>query len=144
RQRPCISSFAGIRNGRGGSRSAGTGERTIQAGRWSTTHEVIMANSIVTMQVLLSFLDPDSGVTPADQLAAGPSAFAGAEHQYTKNLMTVPTTAGGVAIPLGAVTSPGDFAAINRDSTNFITLYVAVSGNEIAQLDPGKMCLIPL
>jgi len=103
-----------------------------------------MANSIVTMQVLLSFLDPDSGVTPADQLAAGPSAFAGAEHQYTKNLMTVPTTAGGVAIPLGAVTSPGDFAAINRDSTNFITLYDAVSGNEIAQLDPGKMCLIPL
>jgi hypothetical protein len=103
-----------------------------------------MANSRVTMQVLLSFLDPDSGVTPPDALSVGPSSFEGVEHQYTKNLMTVPTTAGGIAIPLGAVTSPGDFAAVNQDSTNFITIYDAVSGNPIAQLDAGKMCLIPL
>ncbi len=103
-----------------------------------------MANSTVQMQVLLSFLDPDSGVTPADSLAVGPSSFEGLEHQYTKNLFTVPTTAGGVIIPLGAVTSPGDFAAVNQDSTNFITILDGVGGNPIAQLDAGKMCLIPL
>ncbi len=103
-----------------------------------------MANSRVTMQVLLSFLDPDSGVTPADALAVGPSSFEGVEHQYTKNLMTVPTTAGGIAIPLGAVTSPGDFAAVNQDSTNFVTILDSVGGNKMSQLDAGKMCLIPL
>ncbi len=103
-----------------------------------------MANSTVTMQVLLSFLDPDSGVTPADIFNPGPSSFEGLEHQYTKNLLTVPTTPGGIAIPLGAVTSPGDFAAVNQDSTNFVTILDGVSGNPIAQLDAGKMCLIPL
>lgn len=103
-----------------------------------------MANSVVTMIQSLAFLDPDSGVSPADVLALGPASFDGVEHQYTKNLMTVPVTAGGVAIPLGAVTSPGDFMAINRDSTNFITIYDAVGGNPIAQLDAGKGCTIPL
>lgn len=103
-----------------------------------------MANSTVTLQMLISFLDPDSGVSPADVLSTPEKKFDGTEHRYTKNLMTVPVTAGGIAIPLGAVTSPGDFAAINEDSTNFITIYDAVSGNPIAQLDPGKPCLIPL
>jgi len=104
-----------------------------------------MANSVVGLKMLISFLDPDSGVSPADVLATnGVLSFDGTEHQYTKNLMVVPVTAGGVVIPLGAVTSPGDFAAINTDPNNFITIYDAVGGNPIAQLDPGKPCLIPL
>ena len=103
-----------------------------------------MANSTVTIEVLLAFLDPDSGVTPADSLPFGPTFFDGMEHRYTKNLMTVPIAAGGTAIPLGAVTSPGDFMAINRDANHFITIYNAVSGTAIAQLDPGKPCFIPL
>ena len=103
-----------------------------------------MANSTVTIQMLLSFLDPDSGVTPADSLPFGPTLFDGAEHKYTKNLMTVPTTAGGVIVPLGAVSSPGDFMAINRDGNNFITILDAVSGHPIAKLDPGKPMFIPL
>ncbi len=100
-------------------------------------------SSTVTVTALLSFLDPDSGVTPADQLGITQASFGGAEHKYTKNLMTVPTTSGGIAIPLGAVTSPGDSIFINRDPTNFIILYDAVSGTKIAQLDPGKCALIP-
>ena len=103
-----------------------------------------MANSVVTLQILISFLDPDSGVSPADVLSTPEKRFDGTEHQYTKNLMVVPVTAGGAVIPLGAVTSPGDFAAINEDPNNFITIYDAVGGNPIAQLDPGKPCLIPL
>ncbi len=95
--------------------------------------------------MLISFLDPDSGVTPADQLATnGPISFSGVEHQYQKGLMTVPVTSGGVVIPLGPVTSPGDFAAINTDPNNFVIIYDQVGGTKIAQLDPGKPCLIPL
>ena len=103
-----------------------------------------MANSTVTIALSLSFLDPDSGVTPADVLPFNPTAFDGAEHRYTKNLMTVPTTPGGVVIPLGAVTSPGDIMGINRDANHFITIMDAVSGNPIAKLDPGKPFFIPL
>src|SRR5579859_4669663 len=97
-----------------------------------------MANSTVTIQVLLAYLDPTSGVTPADPLPFGPVLFDSAAHEYTKNLLTVPTTAGGIAIPLGAVSAPGDFMAINRDANNSITILSAVSGTKIAQLDPGK------
>lgn len=105
-----------------------------------------MANSTVTQIALLAFLDPDSGVTPAVSLGTdltNGKKFDGAEHKYTKNLMTVPTTAGGVAIPLGAVSSPGDSLFINEDGTNFITILDAAGGNKIAQLDPGKVALIP-
>jgi len=102
-----------------------------------------MANSTVTVTALLSFLDPDSGVTPADQLGITQASFGGVEHKYTKNLMTVPVTAGGVAIPLGAVSAPGDSIFINRDTSNFIIIYDQVGGTKIAQLDPGKAMLIP-
>ncbi len=100
-------------------------------------------SSTVTVTALLSFLDPTSGVSPADQLGITQASFGGDEHQYTKNLVTVPVTAGGVAIPLGAVTSPGDSIFINRDPTNFIIIYDQAGGTKIAQLDPGKCCLIP-
>lgn len=97
-----------------------------------------MANSTVTFTGQLQFLDPPS-VTPAVGMGSNnPANFQGTAHEYTQNLMTVPTTAGGVAVPLGAVTAPADAIFINRDSANFITLYDAVSGNAIIQLDPGK------
>jgi hypothetical protein len=98
-----------------------------------------MANSTLTLTALLQFLDPDSQVTPAVGMGANtPLNFQGVAHEFTENLYTVPTTAGGVALPLGGVTSPGDAIFINRDSTNFITLFDAVSGNPLIQLDPGK------
>jgi hypothetical protein len=98
-----------------------------------------MANSTLSLTGLLTFLDPDSGVTPAVGMGANtPLTFQGTAHEFTENLFLVPTTAGGVTLPLGAVSSPGDAIFINRDSTNFITLYDAVSGNPLIQLDPGK------
>lgn len=104
-----------------------------------------MANSTVKQIAILSFLDPDSGVTPAVSLGTVVDGrnFDGAEHKYTKNLMTVPTTAGGVVIPLGAVSTPGDSLFMNQDANNFITILDGVGGNTIAQLDPGKVMLIP-
>lgn len=102
-----------------------------------------MADSTVTVTALMSFLDPDSGVTPPDQLGIRDASFGGSEHKYTKNLMTVPVTSGGIAIPLGAVNSPGDSLFINRDTSNFIIIYDQVGGTKIAQLDPGKAMLIP-
>ncbi len=98
-----------------------------------------MANSTLTLTALLQFLDPQSGVTPAVGMGANtPLDFQGSAHEFTENLFLVPITAGGVALPLGAVSSPADAIFINRDSTNFITLYDAVSGNKMIELDPGK------
>src|SRR5512146_3403016 len=103
-----------------------------------------MANSTVTLAASISFLDPDSGVTPAVTLALAALGFDGSEHVYMKGLMTVPTPPGGVVIPLGPVTSPGDMLCINQDAVNFITIYDNVNaspstGNPMAQLDAKKV-----
>jgi hypothetical protein len=98
-----------------------------------------MANSTLRLTALLQFLDPDSGVTPATGIPQiGPVSFQGSAHEFTENLFTVPTTVGGVALPLGAVSFPADAIFINRDSTNFITLFTGVGGTKMIQLDPGK------
>ena len=102
-----------------------------------------MSNSTVTVTANLQFLDPDSGISPSRGLPYGPASFAGTEHTYMQGVMTVPTTAGGTAIPLGPVSAPGDSMFINQDSVNFITIYDAVSGNPISQLDAGKCAMFP-
>ncbi len=55
--------------------------------------------------------------------------------------MSVPTTAGGTAIPLGQVTTLGWFAAVNLDKSNYIDLLTATSGTKIARIPPQGFVL---
>jgi hypothetical protein len=58
----------------------------------------------------------------------------------TPGAVTIPTTAGGTAINLSALTTPGICRVMNLDATNFVTLgtYVGGTFNPFMELLPGE------
>ena len=63
-------------------------------------------------------------------------------YNYTSGTMTVPTTAGGTAIPLASLTSVGWAIFKNNDATNYVEIMTAVSGSKFAQILPGECTLL--
>ena len=59
-----------------------------------------------------------------------------------QGVFTVPTTAGGVVIPLGGVTTPGYVQITNLDGTNYVTILTAVSGTAFARIKPSQTMLV--
>lgn len=57
---------------------------------------------------------------------------------YERRSFAVPTTAGGTALPLGDITTPGWCFMRNNDPTNFITVLNATSGNAVIKLKAGE------
>ena len=66
--------------------------------------------------------------------------FAVAGDHFSQNIWSVPTSAGGTAIPLGGVATPGGYLWVkNNDATNYVQLMTAVStGVVFARLGPGE------
>lgn len=60
---------------------------------------------------------------------------------FTHRNWLVPDTAGGTALPLGDVTTPGWLLVINLDEDNFVTILNAVAGNACVKLMPGEFAL---
>ena len=62
---------------------------------------------------------------------------------YTEGVQTVPTTAGGTAIPLGPMAGQtlGWAMFKNLDATNYVELLTAASGTVFAKLKPGECWL---
>ena len=57
---------------------------------------------------------------------------------YIQSTMSVPTTAGGTAIPLGGVSPAGGLFCIkNLDPTNYVTILTAASGTAFLQILSG-------
>lgn len=63
---------------------------------------------------------------------------------FEKLSQTIPTTAGGTALKLGALTNIGWVLVKNNDNTNFVDLMTAVSGTAFARLKPGEIALLRL
>lgn len=63
--------------------------------------------------------------------------------RYTQNIQSVPTTAGGTAIPLGGLGSGtlGYAMFVNLDATNYVDILSAVSGTALIRLLPGETAL---
>lgn len=95
----------------------------------------------ITVSALLEFAK--GALSDQFQIPLPPALaqFNMASGEYIKNAMSVPTTAGGTAIPLGSVTTPGWFLAVNRDPTNYVQVLNAVNGNALAKMMPGEPCL---
>ncbi|MDE1766570.1 MAG: hypothetical protein KGI27_09930 [Thaumarchaeota archaeon] len=102
-----------------------------------------MANEI-TVTASLGYNNTAKGL-PNEVLAILGSTFTITGVNYQKGSMTVPTTAGGTAIPLGGVSTPGGWVYIkNTDGTNYVQILTAVSGTTFARLYPGEAGVIRL
>ena len=99
-----------------------------------------MPNEITTTVVLKYVNAPEN--IPVVQLAVGALSFTITGKNYVLATMTVPTTAGGTAIPVGNLADLGFAMFVNRDGANFVTIYDAVSGNKMMQIKPGMAVLI--
>lgn len=97
-----------------------------------------MANEL-TLNATLTFL---KGNMPSSESITLPnnqkSSVAGS--RIAKSIMTIPTTAGGTAIDIGAIGAGVMGMAMfrNNDTTNYIQLLTAVSGTVFAQIGPGE------
>lgn len=95
-----------------------------------------MANEI-TVAAFLSFVK--GAFTDTMQKTATTFDMTGVP--YERRTFAVPTTAGGTALPLGDVTTPGYCFIRNTDPTNFITIKPAVAGVDTIKLKPGEFAM---
>src|ERR1043165_6248239 len=61
--------------------------------------------------------------------------------EYAAGMMSVPTTAGGTAIPVSNLATLGWAMFKNNDATNYVELLSAASGTKFAKLAPGEIAL---
>lgn len=60
---------------------------------------------------------------------------------YQQGNQLIPTTAGGTALNLGAVATPGWLFIQNMDAANYVTILNATSGSSCVKLLPGEFAL---
>ena len=95
-----------------------------------------MSNT-ATVQASLAFANAVTGAAAA--LSIPTTKFTVAGDHYQAAVFSVPTTAGGTAIPLGGVANPGGWAFVqNTDATNYVDIMTAVSGTAFLRLLPGE------
>lgn len=98
-----------------------------------------MANEIqVTGQ--LQYTNSAQGIS-AKSLSIAGVTFSITGKNYAQESMSVPTTAGGTAIPLGSLGSLGWAAFKNNDATNYVDILTATSGTDIIRLLPGEFAI---
>jgi hypothetical protein len=98
-----------------------------------------LANEI-TASASLSYLNSTVNVSVAKALAISGSNFSVTGSRYVEGLFSVPTSAGGTAIPIPAGTL-GWCIIKNNDSTNYVELLTAVSGSVFAKIAPGEVAM---
>lgn len=95
-----------------------------------------MANEI-SVAALLSFA---KGVL-SDTMQKTTTTFDMTGVPYERRSFSVPTTAGGTALPLGNVTTPGYCFIRNTDPTNFVTIKPAAAGVDTLKLKAGEFAV---
>ena len=76
------------------------------------------------------------------QMSAPSTSFSVTGDHFAQSIFSVPTTAGGTAIPLGGVNAAGGFFFIkNNDPTNYVQILNAVSGTVLLRLNPGEFAM---
>lgn len=75
-------------------------------------------------------------------LAVQASLFSISGTNYSAGTQSVPTTAGGTAIPVSNLASLGWAMFKNNDPTNYVDILTAVGGTAFARLQPGEILLM--
>lgn len=96
-----------------------------------------MANEI-TVGASLAYANSAISIDSVVLAIKAPGTFSINGTKFVKNLMSVPTTAGGTAIPLGSVGTLGWAAFKNLDAVHFVELYNAVSGTKFGRVNAGE------
>lgn len=91
----------------------------------------------ITFSAALSFLKGSASAA----LSKGSTKADVAGTHFASEVMSVPTTAGGTAIPTGSVTAGGWFFFQNNDATNYVEILNAVSGTKFLKLLPGECAI---
>lgn len=89
-----------------------------------------------SLQLVQSMTLTDTGVNQS--LNPGATTVTPTTSQFSAEAYTVPTTSGGVAIPLGSITTLGYFMVKNLDASNYIQILTAVSGTVFCRVKPGE------
>lgn len=97
-----------------------------------------MANEI---QVTVDLQYTNGATVPTISRGIAAKLFSIVGTRYIMDLFSVPTTAGGTAIPLGTLGTLGMAYVRNTDPTNYVELLSAVSGTVFAKLKPGEAAL---
>lgn len=97
-----------------------------------------MANEI-TIAAYLQYVNSAAGITQINYpFTNAIKTISIAGKNYVFGTKSFPTTAGGTAIPLGGVATPGGWGIFqNLDATNYAQILNAVSGTVFARLTPA-------
>jgi hypothetical protein len=95
-----------------------------------------MSNT-ATVQASLAFANAVSGAAAALNIPT--TKFTVTGDHYQSAVFTVPTTAGGTAIPLGGVGAGGWAFIQNNDPTNYVDILTATSGTAFLRIMPGEV-----
>ena len=99
-----------------------------------------MANEI-TVVASLTYVNAAIGVASASLGINSPGKFTISGSKFVENIFSVPTTAGGTALPIGSVGTLGWALLKNLDTVNFVSILNAVSGTKLLRLNPGEVAL---
>jgi hypothetical protein len=78
-----------------------------------------------------------AGINVQLPMTSGLISVALSGSNFLEDAMSVPTTAGGTAIPVSLLSSLGLTCIVNLDPVNYIDILSAVSGTAFARLLPG-------
>lgn len=99
-----------------------------------------MANEI-TVAASLAYANSAIGISGVTLAITAPGLFTISGSKFVQNVMSVPTTAGGTAIPLGSVGTLGWAMFKNLDNAHFVEIYNAVAGTKLVRINPGEIAL---
>ena len=96
----------------------------------------------ITVEAKLSYTNSTVGITKQEVSVSKLVSITGSA--YSGNVFSVPTTAGGTAIPISNLANVRWLYVRNLDTTNFVEIMTATSGTKFAKLKAGEVLLIPL
>ena len=99
-----------------------------------------MANEI-TVTASLNYTNTAANIASTTLTIKAPGKFSTAGGDFIQATMSVPTTAGGTAIPCGSITAPGWAMIKNNDATNYVEILNAVAGTAVLRLNANEIAL---
>ncbi len=96
-----------------------------------------MANELTVTGSLAYSKSPVSPITVGDN----GKNFTVTGLKYVRGVQSIPTLAGGTAIQLGGIGTPGWFYLKNTDPTNYVDILSGVAGTALLRLRAGEFAM---